>query len=288
MKKRKAGAALFAAGLLFASMTVCAAPQDMQPTSTVKDADGNTHDYYAVQQEVMNNDSLWAKGDVIQCDNKFYIRGDNGWTDFAQEASKPSEGSPSEPGSSSAAGQAPSVAAPGETAAPAASAPAMTVEEIISQAQSIALQAEALSEGFANMAEMQTAAALNKSAGEYYNNAVVETPGIEEATPVAQGGNLIVDGVVTNITAVINKVDIAFVDSVRAVTEGTVLNVVDVRFPVKEATINFYMPGVTADAQITALQYADGVWTDVEVKEVRADHVILTLTRNGRVAFIAK
>ena len=126
------------------------------------------------------------------------------------------------------------------------------------------------------------------SAGEYYNNAVTETFGIEEATPVAQGGNLVVDGVVTNMTATISKVDVAFVDSVRAAQEGTVLNVVDVRFPAKAATINFYMPGVAADANIVALQYVDGAWVEVEVVEVRADHVVLNLKQNGKVAFIAK
>ena len=172
---------------------------------------------------------------------------------------------------------APEVSVPEEV-----SAPVMSVEEIVSHAQSVALQAAALDTGFANMAEMQIAA------GEYYNNAVVETPGIEEATPVAQGGNLVVNGVVTNMTAIVNKVDIAFVDSVRAVADGTVLNVVDIWFPASEADINFYMPGVAADAQITALQYTDGVWTDVEVKEIREDHVVLNLKKNGKVAFIAK
>ena len=159
---------------------------------------------------------------------------------------------------------------------------------IIAHAETIALQAAAAEEGFADIAELQIAAEKHMSAGEYYNNAVTETFGIEEATPVAQGGNLVVDGVVTNMTATISKVDVAFVDSVRAAQEGTVLNVVDVRFPAKAATINFYMPGVAADANIVALQYVDGAWVEVEVAEVRADHVVLNLQQNGKVAFIAK
>lgn len=48
MKKRNAGIVLFAAGMLFASMTVCAAPEGMTATSTVKGADGVTYDYYAI------------------------------------------------------------------------------------------------------------------------------------------------------------------------------------------------------------------------------------------------
>lgn len=167
----------------------------------------------------------------------------------------------------------------------------LTLEEIkgiVMHAETVALQATARDEGFADIADMQTAEAKNMSAGEYYNNAIVETPGVEEATPVAQGGGIIINGVATNVMATISKVDVAFVDSVRASVEGTVLNVVDVQFPAVEATINFYMPGVTADADIVAVQYVDGAWVDVEVVEVRADHVVLDLKQNGKVAFLTK
>lgn len=150
------------------------------------------------------------------------------------------------------------------------------------------MEAEAVSEGFENAAQMQRAQAENKSAGEYYNNAVVSTPGIENATSVSQGGNLIVNGKVTNMTAEVSKVSKAYVDSVRATQEGTVLNVVNISFPAKEATITFYMPGVEDGANIAAVQYVGGAWVDVEVKEVRADHVVLDLKRNGVVAFLAK
>ena len=66
------------------------------------------------------------------------------------------------------------------------------------------------------------------------------------------------------------------------------LNVVDVSYPAVEATINFYMPGVAEGANIVALQYEDGVWTNVDVAEVRADHVVLNMKGNGVVAFVAK
>ncbi|MCM1039692.1 MAG: hypothetical protein NC434_10245 [Ruminococcus sp.] len=167
----------------------------------------------------------------------------------------------------------------------------MTTEEfyqIRSHAEAIANQNAALDAGFSNVADMYKAAEKNMSAGEYYNNAVTSTPGIENATPVGQGGNLIVNGEVTNMAATISKVNRTYVDSVRAVTEGAVLNVVDVQFPALEATINFYMPGVTGDAEVIALQYANGTWTDVEITEIRADHVVLNLKQNGIVAFIQK
>lgn len=154
--------------------------------------------------------------------------------------------------------------------------------------EAVRLEAEAADNGFENAAQMQSAQAEDKSAGEYYNNAVLDTQGIEEATPVAQGGSLIVDGKVTNMTATISKAPAGYVDSVRAAQEGTVLNVVDVQFPATEAIINFYMPGVADGANIVAVQYADGAWVDVEVTEVRTDHVMLDLKGNGIVAFIAK
>ncbi|MCM1156709.1 MAG: hypothetical protein NC314_13020 [Roseburia sp.] len=162
------------------------------------------------------------------------------------------------------------------------------IESIVSQAEAAAFQAEAEDAGFADVVDMQIAAAKHMSAGEFYNNAVVATAGIAEATPVAQGSGIIINGVVTNVVATISKVDVAFVNSVRASVEGTVLNVVDVQFPATEATINFYMPGVTAGTDIAAVQYVDGAWVDVEVAEVRADHVVLNLKKNGKVAFVSK
>lgn len=154
--------------------------------------------------------------------------------------------------------------------------------------EAVRLEGEAAELGFKNAAQMQDAKAAGKSADEYYNNAVVTTEGIENAVPVAQGGKLIIDGQTTNASATISKVSSVYVDSVRAAREGTVLNVVDVQFPALEAIVNFYMPGVKAGDNITAVQYVDGTWTDVEVVEVRADHVVLNLKGNGVVAFLMK
>ncbi|MDE7247988.1 MAG: hypothetical protein K2N43_08885 [Lachnospiraceae bacterium] len=154
--------------------------------------------------------------------------------------------------------------------------------------EAVRLEKEAAEQGFENGAQMQIAKAADKSSGEYYNNAVVTTEGIENAVPVAQGGKLIIDGQTTNASATISKVSSVYVDSVRAAREGTVLNVVDVQFPALGAIVNFYMPGVKEGAGITAAQYIDGTWIDVEVTEVRTDHVVLNLKNNGVVAFLLK
>lgn len=153
----------------------------------------------------------------------------------------------------------------------------------------VRLAGAASDEGFADVGDMYRAAEKSMSAGEFYNNAVVSTPGIENAVTVGQGGNLVVNGQVTNMSATISKVtNRAYVDSVRIEQEGRVLNVVDVSYPAVEATINFYMPGVTAENAIVALQYNGGRWVNVEVVEVRADHVTLNMKGNGVVAFIAQ
>lgn len=155
--------------------------------------------------------------------------------------------------------------------------------------EAVLLEGEAKDEGFENGAQMQAAREESKSVGEFYNNAVLDTPGIENAVTVAQDGNLVVDGQVTNMTANISKVmNRAYVDSVRATQTGTVLNVVDVSYPAVNATINFYMPSITGTENIVALQYNAGTWVNVDVAEVRADHVTLNMTGNGVVAFIAQ
>ena len=165
--------------------------------------------------------------------------------------------------------------------------PSADAAAIYRRAEADAVQSAA--EGFHQPGDMFTARENGMSAGEFYNNVVTSTPGIENAVTVGQGGNLVVDGQVTHMTASINKVtNRAYVDSVRATQEGRVLNVVDVSYPAVNATINFYMPGITGAENIVALQYSAGTWVNVEVVEVRADHVTLNMKGNGVVAFIAK
>ncbi len=54
------------------------------------------------------------------------------------------------------------------------------------------------------------------------------------------------------------------------------------------ATVNFYMPGVTAGQNIQVYQYdyTNGQWTGVAVAEVREDHVVVDMTSLGVLAFI--
>ena len=150
-----------------------------------------------------------------------------------------------------------------------------------------------VSEGFADAGAAQAAAARGMSAGEYYNNAIVATPGVPNAAPMGQGGKILINGVPTNLTASLSKVNSAVATSAVAQAAGlggSLLNVVNVTFPganYSVATTNFYVKGLAGGTKVAARQYVNGVWVEVEVVEARADHVVLNLKSSGPVALVA-
>ncbi|MCM1135939.1 MAG: hypothetical protein NC400_10240 [Clostridium sp.] len=148
------------------------------------------------------------------------------------------------------------------------------------------------SEGFSNAMDQQAAAERGMSAGEYYNNAITSAPGVTNAMPVGQGGKIMINGVYTNLTATLAKADKATAEAAQtqaAGLGGKLLNVLKVNLPganYNVATVNFYLKGLANDANVAVRQLVRGVWIDVEVVEVRADHVVLNLKNNGVIAFI--
>ena len=142
------------------------------------------------------------------------------------------------------------------------------------------------------MAITVTAVSEKKTVGEYVNNAVAELPGVPNVVPVAQGGNVIINGAPSNQTfSVLKPADgaVSVAKSYASNIGGTLLNVVKVDASVgfNTATVNFYMPGVTAGNNIKVVQLIDGQWSDVSVAEVRADHVVVDMTALGTLAFVA-
>ena len=160
-------------------------------------------------------------------------------------------------------------------------------------AASPSAQAVLASAGFSDSSDAQAAADRGMSAGEYYNNAVVSTPAVENAMPVGQGGKIIVNGVATNLTATLAKVDkdVAYDAAGQAeALGGTLLNVVSISLPnanFNVATINFYLKGLAKDAKVAVRQLVNGKWVEVEIVEIRKDHVVLNLTGSGAIAFVA-
>ncbi|MCI8978962.1 MAG: hypothetical protein HFI99_18630 [Lachnospiraceae bacterium] len=130
-----------------------------------------------------------------------------------------------------------------------------------------------------------------KTIGEYLSNSVMELPGLDEVTPVGQGGGVVLDGKVSNVSFSIQKPLLTYVNWAKAQADtigGKVLNVVDPKSTAvfETATVNFYMPGVTAEQKIQVLQYVDKQWVNLNVAEVREDHVVVDMTSLGVTAFV--
>lgn len=298
---RKWLAFMLAAGLMVSAMTVFADDDISQPIpgqaagtmgsygsgSGIQQWSTNDDlktDYYGEQDPKDSCGQYLKPGDTWQYTDFYYVWSGNGWEEpqYDDSCGDSSSGSSSSSSSKSAAEKAAEAQAKAEEAA-------MQAAQAQASREAVALAGAASDEGFADIGDMYRASQKSMSAGEFYNNVVVSTPGIENAVTVGQGGNLVVNGQVTNMSASIGKVtNRAYVDSVRIEQEGTVLNVVEVSYPAVEATINFYMPGITGEENIVALQYNAGTWVNVEVAEIRADHVTLNMKGNGVVAFIAK
>lgn len=141
------------------------------------------------------------------------------------------------------------------------------------------------------MATSTAATGENKTVGEYMNNAVTEVAGIPDATPVGQGGHVLINGAPSNQTFSVQKPVLAEVNSAKSQAStlgGTILNVAKVNASVSfdTATVNFYMPGVTSGQNIVVYQLVDGQWNSVSVSEIREDHVVVDMTSLGTLAFI--
>ncbi|MCM1175486.1 MAG: hypothetical protein NC341_10605 [Blautia sp.] len=130
-----------------------------------------------------------------------------------------------------------------------------------------------------------------KTIGEYISNSVVEVPGLDEVTPVGQGGKIVLDGKASNVNFAVQKPLPAHVTAAKAQAAslgGSVLNVVNIQANVSfgKASVNFYMPGVKAGQKIQVYQYVKGQWASVDVAEIRDDHVTVDMTSLGVFAFI--
>ena len=142
-----------------------------------------------------------------------------------------------------------------------------------------------------NSAVETAAAEVSMSVGEYTNNAIVSTPGLSAADtlPVGQGGKIIVNGVATNMTVILRKVDAATVKSAKTAATGKILNLVNAKLPVAKGntvTVNFYVKGLAGTENVTVLQLVNGEWVPVTVKEIRLDHIVLDLTQSCPVMFV--
>lgn len=158
---------------------------------------------------------------------------------------------------------------------------------VVTAAPAPAVEAEAIPSSVVN-----AAASEGKTVGEYMNNAVVSVPGLQNVTPVGQGGHVIINGAPSNQVFSVLKPAYGHVTSAKSFAAslgGRVMNVVRIKASVggfNTATVNFYTKGVKAGQNIKVFQYANGQWIELNVVEIREDHVVVEMTSLGTLAFI--
>lgn len=169
---------------------------------------------------------------------------------------------------------------------------------MVSQAVSVSvapriLFADVSSDGRSSIETMLASAAMaeDKTVGEYMNNAVTRLPGLENVTPLGQGGHVIINGVPGSQTFSVLKPHYAYVNFAKTLAGGVggrVLNVAEIKasVPFDTAIVNFYAEGVKAGQNIKVYQYRDEAWVEIEVTEIREDHVVVNMTSLGTLAFI--
>lgn len=191
----------------------------------------------------------------------------------------------------------PVMAAPSPSAgssSPTAPAVAPSAPAVIPSAPVVvATPAPAVAASSIPTAVVAAAEAEGKSVGEYMNNAVVSVPGLENVTPLGQGGHVIINGAPSNQVFSVLKPAYANVTSAKAFAAGLggrVMNVAQIKASVSgfnTATVNFYMKGVKAGQVIKVYQLVNGQWVELTVAEIREDHVVVDMTSLGTLAFIA-
>ena len=166
-----------------------------------------------------------------------------------------------------------------------------TAEAIVSSSASAASSTPSYVDGIP-AAVVEAAAEEGKTVGEYLNNAVVSVPGLENVTPIGQGGHVIINGAPSNQVFTVAKPTTATVNSAKAQAEaigGTILNVVNIKASIKNfktARVNFYMKGVKAGQKIKVYYLVDGQWGELEVAEIREDHVVVDMIGLGALLFV--
>lgn len=136
------------------------------------------------------------------------------------------------------------------------------------------------------------ASSLGTSVSEYAANAVVNTPGLPDAAPIAQGGSCVINGAASGATFTLNPVEsgtTAYAVSLANSLGGTPLNVIDISAPgvnFADAEVGFYVAGVQAGDNIAVCQAVQGVWTPVEVLEVSNNNVKIKMNSTGIFCFI--
>lgn len=128
---------------------------------------------------------------------------------------------------------------------------------------------------------------------EYCANAITGIWAMDDVCPIGQGGHVILDGEETNVTFILQKPELGYVYSAKdlaASLGGSLMNAVkiDTHVGFGVANVNFYVPGITGAENIHVYHYDKGSksWTELNITEKRADHILVDITKMGTFAFI--
>ncbi len=109
---------------------------------------------------------------------------------------------------------------------------------------------------------------------------------------IAQGGHVEINGGKSNVTFKIASVDggtLTQASSLATSVGGSLINCISTSSPgasFSTAKVNFYIGGVQAGDNIAAYQIQGKNWVQLPVVEIRKDHVVVSMTRHGVVAFV--
>lgn len=139
-------------------------------------------------------------------------------------------------------------------------------------------------------AVVRNAAAAGMTVGEYMNNAIVSSSGVVGATPIGQGGHVVINGKRSNVVFTLSPArgSAGSAQGLASSLGGTLLNVVNVSSTVgfSNASVNFYVKGLTDNNLVSVYQLQNGSWVQITVTECRKDHVVVNMTSTGVLAFI--
>ncbi|MCM1135502.1 MAG: hypothetical protein NC400_07990 [Clostridium sp.] len=158
-----------------------------------------------------------------------------------------------------------------------ASSPAAAVTATVSESSSVPASVE------------EAAAANNQSVAEYANNAVSSLPGIANVTPMAPDV-VMINGAASRAIR-LAKPNNAVVSTAKAHAGnlgGTLMNVLVIKSGARfqTAQINMLSMGVRAGQDIKVYQLIGGQPVELEVLEIREDHVVFNITEPGTIMFV--
>ena len=133
----------------------------------------------------------------------------------------------------------------------------------------------------------------HETVDEYMGNTITDIWAMDYVAPIGQGGCVVLDGVQSNVTFVLQKPELSRVYSAKELAASmgeSLVNVVkfDTHVGFDTANVNFYAPGYRPGDATHVFQYNDATdsWDELNITEAREDHICVDVHNAGTLAFI--